>query len=292
MESAKFAEVAREGRQGARAKTVRPGAEVDTGSRPCHIPRAEGTMEPLHQYAYDSIAHADHEVLSPLSQSKLDYVVDLLGLRADARVLDLAAGKGELFIRVLERYGCAGEAIDPSPLFQAAMRAEASSRLEEGRATLIEADPYEVEVEPDRYDLVMCLGAHPYGNLSETMTRAWALVRSGGMFLFADWHWLASEPSADYIDFLGCGVDTYETHEGLVALGQKEAFTPMYLTTASRDEIDHYESQANWSIERWLRANPGDARALAVRERSRKWRDAYLQWGRRDLGYGLYLFLK
>lgn len=246
----------------------------------------------MYAYKYDSIAHAEHEVLCPLSRSKLDYLIDNLGLGPDAKVLDLAAGKGELFIRILERYGCTGDAIEPSPLFQAAMRAEIAGRLEGERAKLLECEPYELEIEPETYDLIVCLGSRPFGDLRETFARAWAMVRTGGQLLIGEWHWNDEEVEPEYLEFLGCGEDTYATHDQIVALGAKEDFTPMYTTTATRDEIDHYESQTMWSVERWLRGNPGDPFTAAIRERSRKWRDAYLKWGRYELGFGAYLFLK
>lgn len=246
----------------------------------------------MYAFKYDSIAHAEHEVMCPLSRTKLDYVVDLLGLAPEARVLDLAAGKGELLVRILERYGCSGDGLDPSPLFQAAARGEAAARLERDRARFIEAEAMEFEVEPETYDLIVCMASRPFGDLAETLRRAWAMVRTGGHLLLGEWHWTSTEPEPSYIDFLGCGTDAYETHAGVVAMATKEAFTPIYATTAAVDEIDHYESQSTCSIERWLRSNPGDAHASAIRERSRKWRDAYLRWGRHELGFGLYLFLK
>jgi SAM-dependent methyltransferase len=243
-------------------------------------------------YKYDSVAHADHEVFCPLAWSKLDYVVAHLGLSAEARVLDLAAGNGELLFRILDRYGCSGDAIEPSPLFQAKMREDSSGRFGPDRVRLLECEAFEHEVEPETYDLIICMGARPYGDTRETLARAWAMVRTGGHLLLGEWHWNDPEPDPDYIDFLGCGLDAYLLHEDIVALGVKEDFTPLYQTTAMRDELDHYEAQSCWAVERWLRANPGDPHAGQLRDRSRKWRDAYLKWGRFELGFGLYLFRK
>ena len=246
----------------------------------------------MYVYKYDSITHAEHEVLCPMSKGKLDLVVDLLVLRPEARVLDLAAGKGELFVRILERYQCGGDAIEPSPLYQASIRAEVASRLQPGRVTLIESEAYEFDVEPESYDLIVCIASRPYGDLAETLSKAWAMVRTGGQLLLGEWHWIDDEPNAEYMEFLGVGRESYGTHEEVVQMAVKEAFTPMYANTSTRDEIDHYEGLATLAAERWLRGNPGDPHAGAVRERSRKWRDAYLKWGRYELGFGVYLFLK
>jgi hypothetical protein len=246
----------------------------------------------MYGYKYDSITHAEHDLLFPLPKTKLDTVIELLGLDGNARVLDLAAGKGEQFLRILERYRCRGDAVEPSPLYQAFMRAEVAQRLQPEQARLIESEAYEFEVESESYDLILCFANRPFGDLRETFARAWAMVHTGGQLLLGEYHWMDDEPDPDYIDFLGCGEDAFSTHEDVVALGVKEDFTPTYQTTATRDEIDHYESLSTLAAERWLRGNPGDAHAAAVRERARKWRDAYLKWGRYELGFGLYLVLK
>jgi len=246
----------------------------------------------MYAFKYDSIAHAEHDIFCPMSRAKIDFVIDLLGLPPDARALDLAAGKGELLIRVCERYGCKGEGLEPSPFFLAAARGEAGSRLEPDQAKFLEHEAFELEVDPETFDLIICIGNRPYGDLAETLRRAWAMVRTGGHLLLGEWHWTCDDPDPAYIDFLGCGTDAYETHPGIVAMGTKESFTPIYTATSNLDEIDHYESLSMCSIERWLRFNPGDVHASAIRERSRKWRDAFLKWGRIELGFGLYLFLK
>lgn len=246
----------------------------------------------MYAFKYDSIAHAEHDILCPMTRSRIEYVVESMALKPDARVLDLAAGKGELFIRILERFGCGGDAIEPSPLFQAAMRAEVANRLDPEKVKLIEQEPFELEFEPESFDAVVCLASRPFGDLRETFARSWAMVRTGGLLLLGEWHWNDSELDYDYLESLGCSEETYLTHDDLIALAVKEDFTPMYAGTASRQDIDHYESQTMLAVERWLRANPGDPFAAAIRERARKWRDAYLKWGRYELGFGLYLFLK
>ena len=45
-------------------------------------------------------------------------------------------------------------------------------------------------------------------------------------------------------------------------------------------------------VERYARNNPDDPDCPAMVTRIRRWRDAYLRWGRDTLGFGLYLFQK
>lgn len=58
---------------------------------------------------YD-ITHRDHVVCNPTSLAKLEEIVRLVDLPRGPRVLDIACGKGEMFLRLGETYGDAGGA--------------------------------------------------------------------------------------------------------------------------------------------------------------------------------------
>jgi len=242
-------------------------------------------------FKYASIAHADLDLAAPISLDRLDRVVDLLELRPGARVLDLACNKGEALIRVCERWGATGVGLDPSPSFLAAARAEAAARLPDGSLELKQCEPFELEIEPESFDLVICLGSRPFGDFAGTLAQTWPMVRSGGLLLVGDSYW-RREPAPDYLDALGIGPDNNASHADNVALTVAESFTPLYCVAASHEEIDHYEGMCTRAVERFLRANPGDTHADAFREFVRHWRDAYLKWGRAAVGFGVYVLLK
>jgi cyclopropane fatty-acyl-phospholipid synthase-like methyltransferase len=63
---------------------------------------------------YD-ITHREDVICNPTSEEKLARLVELLRLPADARVVDIACGKGEFLIRLTEAYGVRGMGIDISP---------------------------------------------------------------------------------------------------------------------------------------------------------------------------------
>ena len=46
------------------------------------------------------------------------------------------------------------------------------------------------------------------------------------------------------------------------------------------------------SIERYAREQPEDPDVPQMLERVRRWRDAYLRWGRETLGFAVYLFYR
>lgn len=242
-------------------------------------------------YKYPSIAHADLDVVAPVSLERLDRLVDLLELPPGARVLDLTCGKGELLIRVCERWGVGGVGLDPSPSFLAAARAEAAARLPPGTVELRQIEPDELEVEPESFDLVVVMNARPFGDYRETLRRTWPMVRSGGLLLVGERYW-RHDPDPDYLDALGIGPESNGTHADNVALALAESFTPLYVVASSHEEIDHYEGMCTRAVERFLRASPGDGHSDAFREHVRHWRDAYLRWGRDAVGFGVYLLLK
>ncbi|MHC8970094.1 SAM-dependent methyltransferase [Priestia aryabhattai] len=54
---------------------------------------------------YSSIAHREHLFSNPISEIKINKIIDFLQLEPHAKVLDIGAGKCELLIRLVEKYG-------------------------------------------------------------------------------------------------------------------------------------------------------------------------------------------
>jgi len=47
-------------------------------------------------YNFSAIAHRDHDYCNPISAARIDRMLDIVPLNANARVLDLGCGRGEL----------------------------------------------------------------------------------------------------------------------------------------------------------------------------------------------------
>ncbi len=70
---------------------------------------------------FSAIAHRDHDYCNPIASAKIERILDLLPLVADARVLDLGCGRGELSLRLIERFRARVTAVDlSSPMLDAA----------------------------------------------------------------------------------------------------------------------------------------------------------------------------
>ena len=69
----------------------------------------------MDKWKYYDIIHKKHLVCNPISTKKLERLCQLLSLEKETRVLDVACGKGELLIRLVELYGISGVGVDISP---------------------------------------------------------------------------------------------------------------------------------------------------------------------------------
>ena len=58
----------------------------------------------MDMWKFFDITHREHILCNPMSIEKLEQLITLLRLKPDARVLDIATGKGEFLIRLAERY--------------------------------------------------------------------------------------------------------------------------------------------------------------------------------------------
>jgi hypothetical protein len=61
---------------------------------------------------------------------------------------------------------------------------------------------------------------------------------------------------------------------------------------SSEDDWDRYESYQWYAAEKYSRCNLGDPDLLELMAKARKERDHYLQWGRKEIGWSIYLFVK
>jgi hypothetical protein len=76
-----------------------------------------------------------------------------------------------------------------------------------------------------------------------------------------------------------------------VTTGEEEGVTCVYTLVSSKDEWDHYSGLTWWSVDDYMRDNPGDPDIPAMLEWM-KWKDYFLRWGRKTLGFAIYVFRK
>jgi SAM-dependent methyltransferase len=244
----------------------------------------------MNPYKFSAIAHRDHEFCNPIAPGKFERMLDLLALGADAQVLDLGCGRGELALRVIERLRCRVSAIDFSaPMLDAARERAARSGVLD-RVRFVEADIAEFAPEPESFDLAAMLGGGGIaGGIAAICARLAGWTQRGGYVLIGEGYW-QKVPSAEYLAHLEATEEEFRDHRGNVQAGIDAGLVPLHACVASADEWDEYEWKYSASIERYAIEQADDPDVPAMLERIRRWRDGYLRWGRDTLGFGLYLF--
>jgi SAM-dependent methyltransferase len=244
----------------------------------------------MNRHKFSAIAHRDHDYCNPIASAKIERVLDLLPLQANAKVLDLGCGRGGLAVRIIERFQAHVTAVDiSSPMLDAAReRAQWCGAL--AHLHLVKADIAEYRPEAASFDLTVMLGAGGIpGGFAGICGRLAQWTRHGGYILIGDGYW-AKAPAVEYLAHLEAAPEELHDHRGNVQAGIEAGLIPLLAVVASADEWDEYEWKYSRSIERYALEQPADPDVPTMLERIRRWRDAYLRWGRDTLGFGMYLF--
>ncbi len=248
-------------------------------------PKPSTTFEKLSQ-----IGHASMNLCNPLSEAKLGQILRILPLQERAKVLDIGCGKGEMLIRLAERFGIDGVGVDISEAFLHEAREQARLRVPRRHLDFLLADFRQLALPPKHFDLGMCVGAtQALGSMTLTLARLKELVRPGGWILVAEGFW-RRPPVPEYLEFLQCDAQIYRTHAGNVELGQQEGLTYLFGLVCEREEFDLYEGTYLFNIESYCAQHPNEPENETMLRRIRRWHSHYLRYGRDTLGFGFYLF--
>ena len=245
----------------------------------------------MHPHKFSAIAHRDHDYCNPIAGAKFERLLELLPLDAASRVLDLGCGRAELALRIIDKFGATVIAVDHSSLMLDAARERAEWTGALGRLHLDDSDIRDFRADPETFHLTVMLGAGGIdGGMAGMCRQLRTWTRGGGYVLIGHGYW-KQKPHPDYAALLGSDTP-YLEHRGNVQAGIDAGLTPMHAITASEDEWDEYEWKYARSIERYAREQPDDPDVGPMLERIRRWRDAYLRWGRDTHGFATYLFYR
>ena len=227
-----------------------------------------------------------------MSESKFDEMVGLLTLGPDDRVLDMACGKAEFLVRCLERWGCGGVGVDLSPPFVADARAKSESRGVARSLEVVELDGSHYDAPAGSFRAAVCLGASwiwgGYPGMLDAMAK---FASPGGFVLLGEPFW-RRPPSSAYLEAAGLQPDSFDTHAGNLRSGVERGLVPLHSIVSSEDDWDHYEGRQWYATERYAAENPADPDVPELLAAMRKHRERYLNWGRDELGWAIYLFGK
>ena len=249
---------------------------------------AEWNMD---KWKYFDITHRDHTVLNPLSLEKLDEFIALLDLNAGSSVLDVACGKAEMLVRIVEKYGAKGVGLDLSPPFIEACEANKRERVPDSDLRFIEIDGVDYKPnDAELFDVASCIGATwIWGGYRGTLRALKSMVKPGGLVAVGEPYFM-QPPHPDYLAIEGFDADAFNTHRGNVVTGEGEGLTYLYSIVSNADDWDRYEGLQYRAAVKYARSNPEDPDLPEITARVSKSRDAYLRWGRDTLGWAVYLF--
>ncbi|WP_206184588.1 SAM-dependent methyltransferase [Thermoactinospora rubra] len=233
---------------------------------------------------FHEISEGDRRILNPLSEDKLALLGRICHITPGTRHLDLACGKGELLSTWAATYGLHGVGMDISHVFLDAARKRAAELGVSDQVTFVHGDAGAYEAEENAFDIVSCIGATWIGGgLSGTLDLMRRPLRPGGLALVGETYWITPPPSDVDVDFDATSLAG--TAERLAAGG----YELVEMVLASQDDWDRYVASQWWTITEWLRANPDDPDAPAMRDFLDRSRRPYLEYQRRHLGWGVFV---
>jgi SAM-dependent methyltransferase len=245
----------------------------------------------MDKWKYYDITHRHHVLCNPTSEEKFERFCQLLNLPKDTRILDIACGKGEVLVRLAEKYGISGVGIDLSPFCINDCKKKHLKRVPESDLTFIELDGAKYRPESgELFDVTMCLGASwVFENHIGTLQALKQMTKSGGLVIVGEPFWL-KEPEADYLDAIGMTHDSFRLHEENVYQGEEIGLTCLYTLVSNKDDWDHYETLQWWAVDRYIQSHGDDPDNQELIEKTKIAKENYLKWGRDTFNWGIYIF--
>ena len=238
---------------------------------------------------HHEIAEAGHRIMNPLVEPQLRLLGEIVGAGHATRVLDLACGKGELLCRWANWFGTSGIGVDLSHVFSAAARDRAAALGVGTRVKIVQGDAAAYHAEPGAFDIACCLGATWIGGgLAGTIDLLRPAVRPGGLVLVGEPYWIEAPPP-EAVAAHGLAPDDYVSLEGTFDRLDAAGVELVDMVLASPETWDRYEASQWLTVTDWLAANPDDPDHEAMVRFRDDNRRTYLRWGRRHLGWGVFI---
>jgi cyclopropane fatty-acyl-phospholipid synthase-like methyltransferase len=239
---------------------------------------------------FSAVGHGTMSIWNPVGEATLDGLVARLPLPEAPRVLDVGCGPGALLLRLAGRRNASGVGVDAAPVPAERARAAIAAAGLSGRIEIREERFDAARFEPASFDLVACVGAtHAVGDAPAALRALHPLVRVGGLLLLGEGFW-EKDPDPEYLAAIDARREEFLGFAGARALGYAAYLDLVESTPCSRWDWDRYEKEYAANVERFVADHPDDPDAEAMLARIRPWREAYLRWGRRTLGFGLFLY--
>lgn len=238
---------------------------------------------------FHEIAETNHRILNPFTENQLMLLGEICRLHRAIRLLDLACGKGEMMCRWSQDYGIQAVGVDISSVFLEAARKRAVELNVADHLEFVHADAGQYPQESHNFDLVSCLGATWIGGgLSGTLDLMKPALKADGLLLVGEPYWIEEPPDTAYAA-MGIGQNDFVSLDGTLSRFESAGLQLVEMVLADRLGWDRYVAPQWMAIDDFLNANPDDPDAASLKEWNNHNRHTYLQFGRRYLGWGVFV---
>ena len=244
-------------------------------------------------WKYYEVTHKEHLICNPIGSEKLDELIHLLKLSSQSRVLEIATGKAEFLIRLVEKYNMSAIGIDLSPYHLAEAKKKGKERVPEADLTLIEMDG--ANYQPDTsegFELTCCLGASwIYEGHEGTLKYLMRHTKHNGFIVVGEPFWI-SKPPEEYFDLSEVKYEMFSTHYGNVQIGEKLGLNLLYTFVSTQDEWDRYFGLQWYAADKYAQTSPDDPDLPEILAKLNQEKLLYLKWERDTIGWAIYVFRK
>ena len=238
---------------------------------------------------FHEIAEGDHRILNPFSSAKLDLLAEICRPEAGQRHLDLACGKGELLCRWARDHATVGVGVDVSEVFTAAARRRVAELHLTSSVDIVVGEAGSHDTGPEPFDIVSCLGATWIGGgLTGTLELIRPKLSPRSTVLIGEPYWIDPPPEGAGTA-LGAPGDMFVDLVGTLDRFDSAGFELVEMVLADADDWDRYVASQWLTVDDWLRQHPDDPEADALREWSAQARRSHMEFGRRYLGWGVFI---
>ena len=219
-----------------------------------------------------AIAERDHDIQNPTSPDKIRLLGESLRLGPESRVLDIACGKCGPALVLASTFGCRITGVEQYAGFVEAARERIAAAGLGELIEVVESDGREFSLEPESWDVALCLGAtFVWDDLDGTLSALVPTVRPGGHVVVGEPFWRRAAP---------VGMDTmgYVSLPETGAKVERHGLSLTGLISSSTDDWDRYESLHWRALEDWLAENDDDEIRSAYEDHKRRYlarRDAF-----------------